>query len=85
MKGNLLIIKSQDLAVTILKSELLDFFNQVQNLDVESIEDLTTELEDVIDDIVKTYSDEKKAKGLKKRIQLLRMMIDFIKTVELTK
>ncbi|VXC44761.1 hypothetical protein [Sphingobacterium multivorum] len=85
MKGNLLIIKSQDLAVTILKSELLDFFNQVQNLDVESIEDLTTELEDVIDDIVKTYADEKKAKGLKKRIQLLRMMIDFIKTVELTK
>ncbi|MGJ1376449.1 hypothetical protein ACR79Q_09860 [Sphingobacterium multivorum] len=85
MKGNLLIIKSQDLAVTIVKSELLDFFNQVQNLDVESIEDLTTELEDVIDDIVKTYSDEKKAKGLKKRIQLLRMMIDFIKTVELTK
>ncbi|MGJ1329391.1 hypothetical protein [Sphingobacterium multivorum] len=85
MKGNLLIIKSQDLAVTIVKSELLDFFNQVQNLDVESIEDLTTELEDVIDDIVKTYADEKKAKGLKKRIQLLRMMIDFIKTVELTK
>lgn len=85
MKGNLLIIKSQDLAVTIVKSELLDFFIQVQNLDVESIEDLTTELEDVIDDIVKTYADEKKAKGLKKRIQLLRMMIDFIKTVELTK
>lgn len=85
MKGNLLTIKSQDLAVTIVKSELLDFFNQVQNLDVESIEDLTTELEDVIDDIVKTYADEKKAKGLKKRIQLLRMMIDFIKTVELTK
>ncbi|WP_288636827.1 MULTISPECIES: hypothetical protein [Sphingobacterium] len=85
MKGNLLTIKSQDLAVTIVKSELLDFFNQVQNLDVESIEDLTTELEDVIDDIVKTYGDEKKAKGLKKRIQLLRMMIDFIKTVELTK
>ncbi len=85
MKGNLLTIKSQDLAVTIVKSELLDFFNQVQNLDVESIEDLTTELEDVIDDIVKTYADEKKAKGLKKRIQLLRIMIDFIKTVELTK
>lgn len=85
MKRNLLTVKSKDLAIIIVKSELLDFFNQVQNLDVESIEDLTTELEDVIDDIVKTYSDEKKAKGLKKRIQLLRMMIDFIKTVELTK
>lgn len=85
MKRNLLTVKSKDLAIIIVKSELLDFFNQVQNLDVESIEDLTTELEDVIDDIVKTYADEKKAKGLKKRIQLLRMMIDFIKTVELTK
>lgn len=84
MVNNVLILRTDnDQSVTLLKSEMIDFFNQLETLDVQSIEDLIIELEDIIDDIVKTYGDENLAKGLKKRIMLMRMFVDFFRTVDI--
>ncbi|MFE2861616.1 hypothetical protein [Sphingobacterium multivorum] len=84
MVNNVLILKTDsDQSVTLLKSEMIDFFNHLGSLDIQSIEDLIIELEDIIDDIVKTYGDENLAKGLKKRIMLMRMLVDFFRTVEI--
>jgi len=84
MVNNVLILKTDsDQSVSLLKSEMIDFFNHLETLDIQSIEDLIIELEDIIDDIVKTYGDENLAKGLKKRIMLMRMLVDFFRTVEI--
>lgn len=84
MVNNVLILKTDnDQSVTLLKSEMVDFFNQIENLDIQSIEDLIIELEDIVDDIVSTYKDENLAKGLKKRIRLMRLLVDFFRTVEI--
>lgn len=84
MVNNVLILKTDnDQSVTLLKSEMVDFFNQIENLDIQSIEDLIIELEDIVDDIVATYGDTNLAKGLKKRIKLMRLLVDFFRTVEI--
>lgn len=84
MVNNVLILKTDsDQSVLLLKSEMIDFFNHLETLDIQSIEDLIIELEDIIDDIVKTYGDENLAKGLKKRIMLMRTLVDFFRTVEI--
>lgn len=84
MVDNVLILKTDNgQSVTVLRSELIDFFNQVEDLDIQSIEALIVELEDIIDDIVNTYGDDNLAKGLKKRIRLMRLLVDFFRTVEI--
>lgn len=84
MVNNVLILKTDnDQSVTLLKSEMVDFFNHIEDLDIQGIEDIIIELEDIVDDIVTTYGDEKLAKGLKKRIKLMRLLVDFFRTVEI--
>ena len=84
MVNNVLILKTDnDQSVTLLKSEMVDFFNHVEDLEIKGIEDIIIELEDIVDDIVATYGDENLAKGLKKRIKLMRLLVDFFRTVEI--
>ncbi|MEI2274726.1 hypothetical protein OHD16_21445 [Sphingobacterium sp. ML3W] len=84
MVNNVLILKTDnDQSVTLLKSEMVDFFNHVEDLDIQGKEDIIIELEDIVDDIVTTYGDENLAKGLKKRIKLMRLLVDFFRTVEI--
>ena len=85
MGKNQLIINAPHQKVTMLKSEIIDLFNQLEDLDIETITDLTVELEDMIEDVVKTYENKNLAMGLKKRILMMRILINFFKTVEVTK
>jgi len=85
MKKNQLIITAPGQQITLLKSEIIDLFEQLENLNVENTQDLTIEMEDMIDDVVQNFSDQDIAAGLKRRIQIMRTLINFFKTVEVTK
>lgn len=78
-------LKKNERTITLLSSEIFDFIDNIEDLEIESIPELVIELEDILDDIIIVYDENLLAKGLKKRIAIFKNVIQFFQTIELRK